>query len=153
MVWLSRLVHAQGNGRGRACQDSCPKSTKLSVEYPYDVSFRPPAPVVPVQVGVPGSQSPIDLRALLDSGADVSVVPTEVVERLQLRRVDVIHVQGFGGEATETWVYAAQFALNQNYEWIGRAIPWAEPYAILGRGVMNHLRITLDGPGQITTIA
>jgi predicted aspartyl protease len=122
------------------------------VDYQYDRAFQPPAPVVQVQIGVPGAESPVDLIALLDSGSDISVLPAGVVERLYLRRADIVQVQGFNGEVEETPVHVVEFRLRGVSTWVGQAISWTEPYAILGRDALNRWRVLLDGPRQQVTI-
>lgn len=124
----------------------------MPVEYPYDTAFSPPAPVVHVRLGVPGAEPLVEVKALLDSGADISVLPGSLVLRLQLRRVDLAQVQGFGTEAREVPVFAATMALNEHLAWIARVVSWPEEYAILGRDAMNRWRTSLDGPSQATSI-
>jgi len=122
------------------------------MEYPYDSTFHPSAPVVRLRVGAPGDRPMEELDALLDSGADISAIPMELVRRLDLRRVDLIQVQGFGAEPREIPVFSAFMALRGEGErWIARVIPWAEGYALLGRNVLNRWRLVLDGPALMTT--
>lgn len=114
--------------------------------YRYDASFNPSAPVLPIEIAAPLSPSAHRVRALVDSGADISVVPRQLAERLQLRRVDVVPTQGFGGAIVECSVFSVSLALEMGQPRIIRAILWEEDYALLGRDILNHWKVTLDGP-------
>ena len=120
--------------------------------YPYNREFEPPAPTVPIRIASPASNNAETLEALLDSGADISVVPTEASERLGLLRVDRTRVVGFGAEATDATVYSASIGLEEDSARIERVVSWGENYAIIGRDIMNRWRTTLDGPSQTTRI-
>lgn len=51
---------------------------RVTIRYPYDARRDPPAPVVPIRVGFPGQRPEVLLLALVDTGADLSVVPSSV---------------------------------------------------------------------------
>lgn len=122
------------------------------VEYRYDSRFRPPAPVVQIGLAAPGARLRVDLTALLDSGAAISVVPVVLVRQLHLPRVGVTEVRGFGGDTREAPVFAAELALRGSRRWISRVVTWGEAYAVLGMDAMNYWRIVLDGPTQTTSV-
>lgn len=124
-----------------------------AVQYNYDSRrFQPPAPIIQMRLAAPRSNTQMEVMALLDSGAAISVVPMTLVEQLRLPRVDMVRVRGFGGDTREVPVFAAQIALSQRNAWLARLVPWAESYAILGRDAMNRWRIVLDGPRGMANI-
>lgn len=68
----------------------------LSVEYVDDQVARP---FIPVSVGYHGNS--IDTMAMLDSGADTSILPYDLGLALGAnwsRQPDLWHLEGFGGE-------------------------------------------------------
>ena len=122
------------------------------MNFSYDKSYDPPAPVVQVRLLAPGSQEWLEVSALLDSGADITVVPAGAVERLRLPSTGATDVQGFASGTQRTPTFTLRFTLGQERSWLDEVVAWDEPYAILGRGVLNHWRVTLDGPRGIVTI-
>jgi hypothetical protein len=109
------------------------------------VQFLPPAPVVDLRVS--GGSSVETVEALIDSGADATCIPEHVVERLELQPISILLVGGAGGTAENRFVYRAlslrlEHISLDNYAVIAMPIE----YGIIGRDLMNRLRIRLDGP-------
>ncbi|MBE3597604.1 MAG: retroviral-like aspartic protease family protein [Limnochordaceae bacterium] len=113
--------------------------------YPYDTSCEPPAPVVPVRISVPGSRDRgVALAALIDSGADVTVIPTAVAGAMGLPPIGALKVSGVAGIVRRAIVYAAEVEINglrRTVEVVGLG-----QEALLGRNFINQCVLTLDGP-------
>lgn len=115
--------------------------------YRYDASFDPPAPVVPVQIGTPlSSSAAVTISAFVDSGADTTAIPATVTRQLQMRRADVARLKGFDGVVRELPVFSIALALADGRQRVMRAVAWEESYVLLGRDLLNQLKVTLDGP-------
>lgn len=114
--------------------------------YPYDDAFSPPAPVLGLRVSSPLVPSPTVVRGLVDSGADMTALPGPVVVSLKLGQVDLVLASGFEGRLVERPAYAALVALEDAEPQIIRVISWDEDYALVGRDIINHWRVILDGP-------
>lgn len=113
----------------------------------YDHTFQPPAPIIELMISTPGNSSTLMIRFLIDSGADVSVLPEDTVTELRLRRVDVLHVAGFGLEITQRWLYSAVLQVpGVATARLARFLSWDDQYGIAGRDLLNLFRIILDGP-------
>ena len=115
------------------------------LELPYDGDFDPPAPVAELRIGAPGSEDRVLLRALVDTGADATVIPTAVVRRLALPLVDRVAVEGVGGRRLSVGVYAAS-ARIAGLEYLVRVVALGHE-ALVGRDLLNRLVARLDGPG------
>ncbi|MBI4819665.1 MAG: aspartyl protease family protein [Deltaproteobacteria bacterium] len=120
---------------------------RISIEY--DTSRDPPAPVVLMGVGSPINEANVLVPFLVDSGADLSVIPREVISSLSLQRVGRIQVQGFGGEASFEYFYAVRINFMGRGT-IVRVIPGEE--GILGRDLLQSLVCRLDGPRSALTL-
>ncbi|MBI2305125.1 MAG: retroviral-like aspartic protease family protein [Chloroflexi bacterium] len=114
--------------------------------YAYNASFDPPAPVLPVKIGVPLSSSPpVTVNAFVDSGADITAIPSALTRQLQMRRADTALLRGFEGKVRESPVFSVTLATGEGEHKFIRAVLWQETYALLGRDLLNQLEITLDG--------
>jgi len=99
----------------------------------YDASrFDPPAPVAEVTLRSPdGGRSVSQVLLLLDTGADITLLPRAAVERLGVEPLADVRYELMGFDGT------ASFAPLIDHE-----------HGILGRDVLNHAAVLLDGPRQ-----
>lgn len=120
--------------------------------YPYRVPGpgRPAAAYVLLKVAAhsSGDWHP-DIPALVDTGADQSVLPDKVIEALGLVPFEVTTVSGIGEVPLERPVYSVRLIVR-DFPPLHAAVlgGWGEPYAILGRDVLNFYRVVFDGPNQ-----
>ena len=118
----------------------------MSATFRYDPRFDPPAPVVAVAVSAPGAAAwRVVVPALIDSGADCTVLPESVVAAARLPQVGWLHLAGFGSSAIRVPRHLA-------FLQVGRRAASAQvgacgEEALLGRDWLNHWRVELDGPG------
>lgn len=119
----------------------------------YLNQYFPPFPGLPIRLGFPEeslSLGPID--ALIDSGADGTLVPQVLLDELGAPLVDQIRVRSQWGEARLAGLYTVDLGIANirlpAIEVVGD--PGAE--IILGRDVLNRLRLMLDGPAGETTL-
>lgn len=85
------------------------------------------------------------LPMLVDTGADATLVPAQIVHRLGLPPVDVVAVSGVDGLKQRATVHLASVEVGE-LRVSARIIAYADE-AILGRDVLNQAIVTLDGPG------
>lgn len=123
--------------------------------YQYNTQKQPPAPFTRVTLRntVDGTEVR-DLPAQLDTAADRTVLPLELVQRLNLSSIGELRIFGIGG-ADQHWnLHAVEI------DWHGLGLHKFEvlavdhePWILLGRDVLNFLRITLDGPNLALEIS
>jgi predicted aspartyl protease len=120
--------------------------------YPYKLATvgSPPAPFVLLNVAALGSDEwEMNVAALADTGADVTVIPDNLVETLGLVALDSLPTMGLGGTVTHRKTYGVRLLIRDlpavEIEVVGSA-DWK--YAILGRDVLNRYRVVFDGPNQ-----
>jgi len=116
-------------------------------EYDAD-NFEPPAPVAYVTLRNPATGVLLsDVPMLIDTGADATLLPSNAVEQLgiAIEEDSDFEVQAFDGEIKrlklaklELYILGKKFA--GEYLLVDRAI------GILGRNILNNVRILLDGP-------
>lgn len=119
----------------------------------YDTSLLPPAPFLPVRLASLADHSEsITVQAKLDTGADLTVIPTVRIERLHPMPAGEIEVEGYDSRRATIRAYDVNLQVDQLSVVGLLVIGFAEDYVLLGRDVLNRLRVLLDGPALTTEI-
>jgi len=123
------------------------------MSYRYADAWHPPMPVLEVQLSHPEQTLSQKLHtAIVDTGADGTLVPIQLIERLN-SLTDQVRVRGQWGE----WHRMCMFTVDVG---IGSLrLPAVEVVGdqrgdkiILGRNVPNQLRLLLDGPEALLEV-
>lgn len=114
--------------------------------FPY-AELDPPGPTLPIRVSAPGSQKAVLITALVDTGADLSVLPRGLVEELALPPVGQVILRDFAGLDQPCALYAAEMQMDERTE-VFQVLSFGDE-ALLGRDVLNHLRLQFDGPERV----
>lgn len=118
--------------------------------YPYATRYTPPAPILPVRVGRPGSTPTVLLAALMDTGADLSVLPLELPARLRLPVIGRLAVAGVDGFARSLPLYAVQMSID-GYRLLVRVVSLGTT-PVIGRDLINRITAHLLGPQAVLAI-
>jgi predicted aspartyl protease len=115
----------------------------------YDAeNFDPPAPVAHVSIRDPETGVSLsNVPMLIDTGADVTLLPDSYVEQLGRQPASDItyEIQGFDGETKLAKMVELELIfLSKKFS--GQFLLINQPIGILGRNILNVLSITLDGP-------
>ena len=116
--------------------------------------FDPPAPIVLVELrspATPTEPNPERLIALIDSGADGSLIPQTLIEKLNLCMVGEVRVGDYKAEKEEDFetcpVYSVHLTIPPLEPVLAQVTPKdSRRYAIIGRNIINDWLLTLDGP-------
>ena len=115
----------------------------------YDASrFDPPAPLALVTLSSDQLSIVIhDVAMLLDTGADVSLLPRSHVAPLMLPDAKQYELEAFNGaKSTAPAVTAELQFLNKSFR--GQFLLIDGWYGVLGRNVLNSLSLLFDGPAR-----
>jgi predicted aspartyl protease len=85
------------------------------------------------------------LRGKLDTGADLAVIPDEVVARLGLTPHRQVWARGYDGTYSQRGVYYVRLSIEKNEILAVRCLAGARDTVLVGRNVLNRFVITLDG--------
>ncbi len=111
--------------------------------------FSPPAPVAAVILRNPENGAIVsDIPMLVDTGADVTLVPTSFVRQLGVV-VSAGNYELTGFDGTRSFAQSAQFHLELlGKTFKGRFLLIDQEWGLLGRDILNHLSLVFDGPRQ-----
>jgi len=122
----------------------------MAVVFRYARAETPPAPYVLVTLArADGSGTTLDVPDKVDSGADRTVIPTRLAEQIGLVEVERREFEGLGGVRVTLSLFDLLVTIRGCQPVaVAAAGSDGEPYILLGRDVLNHFRIVLDGPNE-----
>jgi predicted aspartyl protease len=120
------------------------------MQFKYDDGYLPPAPSLEISLAVPDEAFRIGpLQALVDTGADATLVPASHLEQLSLQVDNRKYLRSQWGEQRVVDTYFLDVGIG------GMRLPAVEIVAdplsdevIVGRNILNRLILNLDGPAQ-----
>ena len=119
----------------------------MNLQFPYSHDYFPPAPVVRIRLGYPGENLTVGpLMALIDTGADGTLIPLTHLDALAAPFVDHVRIRSHWGE----WESVELFTVDLEID--GIRLPAIEVVGdpsgdeiVLGRNVLNSMVLLLDG--------
>jgi Aspartyl protease len=113
----------------------------------YDLGLDPPAPIAEVTVSDPTKAAAHEPPAgKLDTGADITVIPTWLVTRLGLRPRGRAWTRSFDGSFSPRLVYYPRLSVEGYDLPAVRCVATDRRDVLLGRNVLNRFVIVLNGP-------
>ena len=127
---------------------------KPALTHPYDKNyFNPPAPALEVSLSTPDPtihNQNVKLLGLLDSGADMTVIPGWIVQQLQLRYVDEVLAGGYNEAPKRTFVYSVKILLANLGDYTMKVIASEkDQHVLIGRDILNKWSLFLKGRDEI----
>ncbi len=122
------------------------------MSHPYLTAYYPPMPALRVRLGYPEEALALGpLAAIIDTGADGTLVPQALIDELGAPFVDDVRVRSHWGEWRNMQLFTVDVGIGE------LRLPAVEVAGddrgteiVLGRNVLNRLRLLLDGPaGQV----
>ena len=109
--------------------------------------FVPPAPVARAVLRHPDTGASLaDVRMLIDSGADATLLPRPAIASLNLAGTGERYLlESFDGTTDECEAVVAVLVF-QGKSFRGRFLQVESEVGVIGRNILNHLRLLLDGP-------
>lgn len=118
----------------------------MTQQFPYDRTKSPPAPILPVRVTVTGGRADAVLAAIIDTGADISVIPARLARDLRLPVVGEVMVHGVtGSERVSLFGVELEVAgINVPVQAAGMGT-----HTLIGRDVINRWTLLFRGPKEM----
>jgi hypothetical protein len=114
--------------------------------FHYDPDFSPPAPVLEVIVQHPKTAGlKTKVHAQLDPGSDISVLPESAAHAIGLQRDGELEVEGYDGLVARVPLCIVTLEVAGEMLPPMSVVVMPRSLAILGRDVLNHFTLTLNG--------
>ena len=124
------------------------------MKHPYDSAYMPPVPILPVQLITPEWDIQTDLLlAIIDTGADGTLVPIEHLRQINASIAGQTGLRSQWGELRIAHLYLVDLKIK-NLTLPGVWVVGDEigNEIVLGRNVLNCLKLLLDGPSKLIEI-
>jgi predicted aspartyl protease len=124
------------------------------MRYRYDTKRFPSSPVIEITcINVAEGLRTEPLTALIDTGADATIVPIHFLREIYAPQTIVQWLRSHWGERRQVFLYLIDVAIEDvilpGIQVVGD--PFGDEI-IAGRDILNRLRILLDGPAKITEV-
>lgn len=119
--------------------------------FSYDSTYVPPAPFLPVFIdGYDAGKMPIPVATFVDSGADGTMLPEDILQAVGAEYADTVRLRGTAGGVQ----YVDRYTVRIRFESVtihaisAAAMP-VGTVPLLGRDALSQLIITLHGPAEV----
>ena len=122
--------------------------------FDYDATYDPPAPCIPITVdGLDPTKSPVTVTAFVDSGADGTMLPIDILQAVGAMYEASMWLRGTTGsrQRVDSYTVSIHIETETMHAISAVAMPvGSEP--LIGRDVLNQLVITLHGIAGVTEL-
>lgn len=131
--------------------------TKLLTSQSYNhTDYDPAMPMLTIGIARPGQPAPrITFTAILDTGADATLIPVNLLEDVAAKVVDTGYLVGISGGRLPVEIFLVTvFVADVKVRGVRAAAIEANSAPIIGRNVLNQLNVLLNGPaGTVDVLA
>lgn len=124
------------------------------MSHPYDTRYYPPMPAIEVALSAPEADFSLGpVPTIIDTGADITVVPKEYLARLRAPVVASGYLRSPWGERHKIKIYEVNLRVGVHnlYEIEVASEPGGRE-VLLGRDVLNQLNLQLNGPNETVVV-
>lgn len=122
--------------------------------FEYEHSYYPPAPVIEIVIdGYQLNLGQVRRHALVDTGADGTMIPLPILQQVGARYQETVQMRGVAGSSQSVELYLVAIHIGDQIINGIHAVALPSPNEIiLGRDVLNQLTMTLDGLASTLTV-
>lgn len=121
--------------------------------FDYNRAYSPAAPFIEIEVGNYDADTfPITVMAQIDSGADATMLPIAMLESVGARFEETRYARDFTESSYIVDLYSAAVRLAGQTFYLSVIAQENTDEGIVGRDILNHLVVTLNGPAGVTEL-
>ena len=118
------------------------------MRYPYSNALNPPGLIVPVTILDFEGRKSNNIRAEIDTGAGITSIPNSLVKSLNLKPFGSVEARGPFDDYKVLYTYLISFKFEDGRIFDTKAIKSRREYTLIGRDIINQLKIIADGPNN-----
>ncbi|MCX6048300.1 MAG: retroviral-like aspartic protease family protein [Chloroflexi bacterium] len=120
----------------------------------YDTTYNPAMPIVEIKIGTVATLPTLDLKALVDSGSDGTIIPLTYLKQIGARKYQKKWIRTITGQRAQIDLYliSIQIGTTQRARLAVAGDPQLDE-AIIGRDLLNQFVVTLDGLASAVLIS
>ncbi|MEM7532431.1 MAG: retroviral-like aspartic protease family protein [Chloroflexota bacterium] len=122
--------------------------------FDYDPQHVPSAPFIDIYVYTKSKPEKMQkISLMVDTGADATILPIQLLQQIKAPMTRMGTLTGIHGIRKSTRLYRIALQVGDytlNRVEVASSEGWSQ--AVLGRDVLNHLVLTLDGPTGVTIL-
>src|SRR5262249_32373530 len=131
----------------------CIENIAMVYSFDYDRRYDPAMPVAQVEIWYEENIPPLTMSAIIDSGADATIFPVTYLHQIRARKFDQVWMRGITAHRTPVDLYTVSLRVGS---YTRHDVPVVADRigseVILGRDLMNHLEIILNGLAGVVEI-
>lgn len=124
------------------------------LSFDYDQGYDPSAPFIEISIdGYNPAHDPMTVTAFVDSGADGTMLPVDMLEAIDAEYVGTVILRGTAGGRKRLDRFMVRVRIGSHLIHavkVAASLRGSEP--IIGRDILNHLVVTLNGSAYTTEI-
>ena len=126
----------------------------MAYTHEYSSTYYPPAPVVEMMVRDVERKDPeICVTGTLDYGSDVTMIPIDVLEAVGAQFVEKRQIRGVSGFGYPVNTYFVTVRIGPHTIYAIEVVALESgDETLIGRDVLNHLIITLNGLASVVEV-
>ncbi len=124
------------------------------MKVPFSQGYAPPAPVLPIHLVNPDENLRVqNIPALIDTGSDGTLVPLRILRQILAPPLSIGRIRSHWGEWRDAHLFMIDIVVAQvtlpHVLVVGDEVGTE---VVLGRNVLNTLRLYLNGPEAYTEV-
>ena len=116
------------------------------MKYNYDTTVNVPRLLLSLHISNLNKTQKIKVNAMIDTGASISAIPQYFISKLDLSPSRKVQVSGFIGEKEYVYKYFVKVFLTSKMKYEIEVITSKRDYFIIGRDILNRMKLIADGP-------
>ncbi len=122
--------------------------------FDYDQSYVPAAPFLPITVdGYDPEKQAVTVSVFVDTGADGTMLPLPILLAVGAEYEDTVRLRGTTGNSLRVDRYTVRIQIgDETIHAVSVVAMAAGSEPLIGRDVLNHLILTLNGYASMTEV-
>jgi Retroviral aspartyl protease len=121
-------------------------TSPLKFDLTQNTSGKFLAPFIPITILNPVNQKSMLVNGFIDTGAEVTLVPSKLLNVIGVHACGKNSLYGIGGQSYAYKYFVCLSMASHEYNFHSSVYGWEKDFAIIGRDLLGQLRVVIDGP-------